>query len=227
MTAASDTTPDLTPLIDVAASSVASNLTPPTSHSDINTTAFAHRPQSTATVREVNVMYCNQMGPNYKHDERKFKNIINTHVIPANSINLNVLIYYKNRKIRNMVMKNKISNSPVTDANKSNVVYQYNCNLGECGSPDTTVSYIGMTTMTLRERFSNHRYQGSIHKHCVEIHGIRPKLDHLLDNTEILYQTQSKLDLPIFEALHIYNLRPKLNENLYDFFCLKLFHRRS
>ena len=123
-------------------------------------------------------------------------------------------------------MKNKIS-STVTNANKSNVVYQYNCNLGECGSPDTNVSYIGMTTMTLRERFSNHRYQGSIHKHCVEIHGIRPKIDHLLNNTKILYQAQSKFDLPIFEALHIYNLRPKLNENLYDFFCLKLFHRRS
>jgi len=101
------------------------------------------------------------------------------------------------------------------------------CNLGECGSPDTNVSYIGMTTMTLRERFSNHRYQGSIHKHCVEIHGNRPKIDHLLNNTKILYQAQSKFDLPIFEALHIYNLRPKLNENLYDFFCLKLFHRRS
>ena len=48
--------------------------------------------------------------------------------------------------------------SPVTDANKSNVVYQYNCNLNDCGSPDTNVSYIAMTTMTLRERFSNHRY---------------------------------------------------------------------
>jgi len=38
------------------------------------------------------------------------------------------------------------------------------------------VSYIGMTTMTLRERFSNHRYQGSIHKHFVEIHGtVKPR----------------------------------------------------
>ena len=61
------------------------------------------------------------------------KTIINTHVIPANSLNLKVLIDYKNRKIRNMVMKNKISDSPVTDVNKSNVIYHYNCNLGECG----------------------------------------------------------------------------------------------
>ena len=45
---------DLTPLNDVTASSVASNLTPPTSHSDINTTASVPRPQSSAAGREVN-----------------------------------------------------------------------------------------------------------------------------------------------------------------------------
>jgi len=166
------------------------------------------------TVKVVNVLYRNEMGPNYKHDERKFKNIINTHVIPANNVNLKVLIYCRNRKLRNMVMKNKMCDSHVTDTNRSNVAYKHNFNLGECGSPDTNVSYIGMATMTLRERFSNHRYQGSIHKHCVEIHGIRPKLDYLLDDTKIIYQAQNKLDLPVFEALHIYNHRPKLNENL-------------
>jgi len=56
---------------------------------------------------------------------------------------------------------------------------------------------------------------------------IRSKLDYLLDDTKIIYQAQNKLDLPVFEALHIYNHRPKLNENLYDFFCLKLFNRHS
>ena len=60
--AASDATPVLTPPIDVAASSVASNLTPPTCHSDINTTASVQRPRSSATIREVDVMYRNQMG---------------------------------------------------------------------------------------------------------------------------------------------------------------------
>ena len=89
-------------------------------------------------------MHHNHFVQNYKHDEQKCKNIINTHVIPANSVNLKVLIYYKNR---NMVMKNKLSDSPVIDADKSNVDYEYNCNLGECGSPDTNVSYIGMSTM--------------------------------------------------------------------------------
>ena len=87
-----------TPPIDAAASNVASNLTPPTSHSDINTTASVQIPQSSAAVREVNVMFRNQMGPNSKIDERKFKNIMNTHVIPANNVNLKVLIYYKTVK---------------------------------------------------------------------------------------------------------------------------------
>ena len=33
----------------------------------------------------VNVLYRNQLVPNYIHDERKFNNIINTHVIPVNN----------------------------------------------------------------------------------------------------------------------------------------------
>ena len=70
-------------------------------------------------------------------------------------------------------------------------------------SPDMNVS-----TMTLRDKFSNHGYQGFIHKNCVEIHGIHPKPDYLLHNTKILYQTQNKLDLPVFEALHIYTTVP-------------------
>ena len=102
---------------------------------------------------------------------------------------MKVPTYYKNRKLRNMVMKNKMCDSPVTDANKSNVVYQYNCNVGECGSSDTNMSYIGMTTITLREWFSNHKHQDSIHKHCVEIHGIRPKLDYVLNNTNLIFLT--------------------------------------
>ena len=92
------------------------------------------------------------------------------------------------------------------------------CNLGECVSPDTNVSC--MTTMTVRESLGNHRYHVSINKLCVEIidhndiklkesmveiYNIRPKLDHLLDNTKIMNQAQNKLGLPIFEALHIHN----------------------
>ena len=52
-----------------------------------------------------------------------------THVIPMNNVNLKVLIYYKNLKLRNMhIMKNKMNDASVNDANKSNVVYLYNCN---------------------------------------------------------------------------------------------------
>ena len=64
-------------------------------------------------------------------------------------------------------MISKMCESLVTDANKSNVVYQHNYNLGESGWPDTNVLYIGMGTMTLGEKFSNYRYHGSIHKHCL------------------------------------------------------------
>ena len=81
--------------------------------------------------------------------------------------------------------------------------------------------------MTLRERFNNHSKNQEIQYHYIQIHDIRPKLDYILDNTKFLYQTQNKLDLTVFEALHTYNQRPKINENIYDIFCLKLSHRHS
>ena len=64
--------PNLTPPTDVAASNVSLNFTPPTSHTDINTTPYLETPQSSVavrlvdTVKVVNVMYCNQMGSKLK-----------------------------------------------------------------------------------------------------------------------------------------------------------------
>ena len=85
--------------------------------------------------------------------------------------------------------------------------------------------YIGMTTCTLKERFRNHRYQGSIFEHFVVKHDdatIKPKLEELLDCTEILYFENNPVLLHIFEALHIKKNSPNLNNINEDFQCLKL-----
>ena len=67
-----------------------------------------------------------------------------------------------------------------------------------------------------------HRHQGSIFSHFRTVHGIKPEVSHLLDNTEIMYRENDQFQLHIFEALHIRKFKPKLNEKVYDFFCLKL-----
>ena len=85
--------------------------------------------------------------------------------------------------------------------------------------------YIGMTSMTLKERLSAHRYQGSIFKHYRLAHCVKPTLDKLLENTSIIYRVKDRRRLNIFEALLIRIKKPILNENLTDFYCLKLFTR--
>jgi hypothetical protein len=110
---------------------------------------------------------------------------------------------------------------------KHGVVYQYTCMERECLSLNKT--YIGHTTVTLAERLYQHRYHGSIFKHFREAHDSKPTKDILENNTKIIYQARNynKESLSILEALHIYSLKPSINDNIYDFNCLKLFHRRA
>ena len=82
--------------------------------------------------------------------------------------------------------------------------------------------YIGLTTQTLKERMVGHRHQGSIFAHFRNVHGIKPEVAHLLENTQILYRENDQFQLHIYEALHIRKFKPKLNENVSDFCCLKL-----
>ena len=83
-------------------------------------------------------------------------------------------------------------------------------------------SYIGMTTMTLRDRLIAHKYKGSIFAHLRTVHAVNPDIDVLLDNTNILYNEKDQFQLQIYEALHIRKFQPSLNENQRDFTCLKL-----
>ena len=119
-------------------------------------------------------------------------------------------------------MKNNLSqtNTPIQD--RSHVVYEFVCDKGECMSPNIKSSYIGLTTMSLKERMSAHRYQGSIFKHFRTVHGVSPKIDYLLQQSKILYLESDPFLLAKFEALHIRKFKPILNENISDFTCLKL-----
>ena len=105
---------------------------------------------------------------------------------------------------------------------ESVVVYEYTCNLGECNSLTPKNLYIGLTTCTLKERFRHHRYQGSIFKHLRDVHDHVPTVDDLCRATKILYTSQNKYDLDVYEALFIRKYRPKLSENLENFDCLNL-----
>ena len=76
--------------------------------------------------------------------------------------------------------------------------------------------------MTLKERLSAHRYRGSIFEHYRRIHQCNPFLDDLIKSTKIIYYENDPYQLAVFEALHIRKMKPNLNENINDFYCLKL-----
>ena len=133
-----------------------------------------------------------------------------------------MVVYYKNMKVSNLLMKNNLSSGPIPDSSKSHIIYKFQCNLGQCLSCTPRNTYIGLTTMTLKDRMSAHRYKGSIFEHFRTQHGISPNLDELLRSTKILYRESDVFQLHIFEALHIRKYKPTLNENTNDFTCLKL-----
>ena len=90
-------------------------------------------------------------------------------------------------------------------------MYQCTCDEGACQPPKT---YIGYTTTTVRQRMTCHAQNGSILNHSVTVHDHRIKTGEILENIEILYQSNCKQELEISEALHIKALSPQLNNQL-------------
>ena len=157
-------------------------------------------------------------------DERVLKDILKSHILQL-KVKINLIIYYKAKKISEKLMKNNLNSSETPHYMKSHLVYRFTCNKGECLSLPNKNEYIGMTTCTLRERLNKHRFQGGILKHFVREHDGAtnpPEIEELINFTEILYYENNPTLLHIFEALYIKNLRPNLNNIGEDFHCLKL-----
>ncbi|KAF0305720.1 hypothetical protein FJT64_022684 [Amphibalanus amphitrite] len=70
------------------------------------------------------------MSPSHKVDERALKNIINNNVIPSDdNTDINLVIYYKNRRTSNLFMKNNM-NSPTDSLQRTCIVAVILCNTG-------------------------------------------------------------------------------------------------
>ena len=85
--------------------------------------------------------------------------IIHRHVEGLNT-KVKLIIYYKNRNMKNMIIRNRISKVNENIADNHHVVYQYTCNINDCKS-----FYVGYTTQTVSNRMRGHAQKGSIKKH--------------------------------------------------------------
>ena len=94
---------------------------------------------------------------------------------------------------------------------KTNVIYQFKCPLGDCISDNDNI-YVGLTSTTLSRRLTMHLSNTSsivqhLKKHSCPTIELRKILT---DNTTILEHQNNKRKLQILEALHIRNMQPTL-----------------
>ena len=76
---------------------------------------------------------------NYKSDENILKTLIQRNIFPT--------IYYNEFKTSNLIIKNTSSPS-IRVLQKTNVIYQFKCPLGNCVSENNNI-YVGLTSTTL------------------------------------------------------------------------------
>ena len=155
---------------------------------------------------DIKIFYKNQWHRDYKKDERAIRDIINSNVKPVNSNHsVKLIIYYKNRKSSNLILKNN-PYPPVDTLRKRNVVYQFKCPVMECSH-----EYIGMTTMRLSKRISCHVQEGAIFLHYRNSHNCKPVRNDLIKSINIIDCNKDPKRLRYLEALHILQLKPSLN----------------
>ena len=166
--------------------------------------------QHQETPNNINIFYKNQMHNNHKTDEKVIKRIMQQNVkCTDTSNNLKLIVYYKNKKVSNSIMKN----SPSSNSDKlksSNVVYEYKCITGDCALQNHS-SYIGMTRTTLSRRLTCHLQQGAIKRHHVETHETNISRQQLVDNTSVLTHCPGGKHLEVTEAVYIREKSPSIN----------------
>ena len=152
----------------------------------------------------VKLFFRNQMTTQYKIEESNLNKIISDHVIPADGRNIQLHIYYKNRHLQQLLIKN----NPHKSEDESHVVYKYVCPREGC---QPLHQYIGYTTNPLKKRMTMHAQSGSIIEHQVEVHGMRVPTRELMESTHVIFRASDVKELKIAEALHIKMEKPSIN----------------
>jgi len=144
------------------------------------------------------------MSSQYKQEERNLRKIISENIVPRQDSSLQLAIYYRNRKLSNLFIKNNQNK----DTSDSHVVYKYKCSHEGC---QPLQYYIGYTTTTLKQRMTCHTQSGSIQAHHRSVHNEKQKTAQLLDSTDVMYRAADKMELQIVEALYIKSENPPMN----------------
>ena len=152
------------------------------------------------------------MNCGYLQDERVLRKIIHDNVtVRSPNDKLRVIIYYRNTKTSNLVMKNNLSKKKERTVAKTDVVYDFCCPMDECFRSVPKQRYIGHTVCSLSRRLSMHLQNGAIREHFEQVHGRKITRNEIVDNTVIRYIERDKRRLLILESLLIKFEFPTIN----------------
>lgn len=108
-------------------------------------------------------------------------------------------------------MKNNLMPKP-RDLAKTNLIYDFQCQEGECQHLSTRETrYTGLTTCTISRRLSLHLSNGAIQSHFLEIHGRKISRNEIVERTKIRACESDTNRLEIWESLIILQEDPMLN----------------
>ena len=152
------------------------------------------------------------MNPDYKNDEILLKTIMKNHVnVRDHRDQLQLIIYYRSTKTRNLIMKNNLT-PKVRDLARTNLIYDFHCLIDECAHQQRLeVQYSGLTTCTISRRLTGHLQNGAIKTHSIEKHGRKITRAEIVEMTKARYYVNDFQRLEILEALIILFEDPVLN----------------
>ena len=155
--------------------------------------------------------YRNQMHYNDKSDEKILKTLIHRNILPTDpNKKIKLIIYYNKFKTSNLVIKNN-SFPSIGVLQKTNVIYQFKCPLGDCISDNDNI-YVGLTSTALSRKLIMHLSDTSSISQAFKKHSSPTiELRKILTDNTILEHQNNKQKLQILEALHIRNMQPTLN----------------
>ena len=159
------------------------------------------------------VFYMNFMNPKYQQNEAAIRKIIKDNVRTVNANDhLQLIVYYKSIKTKDLVMKNNLT-PKLRELARTNLIYDFTCSIDACKHlPPRQVRYSGLTKCTLSKRLSFHLQNGAIKKHSESIHGRNITRDEIVSMTKARYYDRDVRRLEILEALIIRLEDPEVNK---------------
>ena len=158
------------------------------------------------------VFFQNFMNPNYKQDEIRLKKILKDNVTVTNRRDkIQLIIYYRSTKTRDLIMKNNLS-PKVRELARTNLIYDFQCTIDECAHLNRSeVTYSGLTTCTKSRRLTYHLQNGAIKNHALHKHGRKITRKEIEEMTKTRCYQNDIRRLQILEALIIHFEDPVIN----------------